>query len=119
MPSKDEHLEKAEGNEAFAPSIVHDTQTRIDWKLIVLFYAAVHYIEAYFAATLGIHLKSHVTRDSYVARDSNLKKIFSSYQHLKYFGYNARYEVFRFTVKDIQEATNYLADIKTKLRPLL
>ena len=119
MPSRDEHLEKAQGNETFAASITHDTQTRIDWTLIVLFYAAVHYVEAYFAATLGIHAKSHITRDSYVAKDSNLKKIFSSYQHLKYFGYNARYEVFGFTVRDVQEATGYLADIKTNLLPLL
>jgi hypothetical protein len=119
LPSRDEHLEKAQGNETFAASITHENQTRIDWTLIVLFYAAVHYVEAYLGVRLGLHARSHTMRDNYVAKDANLRKIYSSYQHLKYFGYNARYEVFRFTVIHIQEATNCLADIKTKLLPLL
>jgi hypothetical protein len=119
LPSRDEHLAKAQGNETFSATITPEDQTRIDWTLVVLFYAAVHYVEAYLAMQLGIHARSHTMRDNYVAKDANLRKIYSSYQHLKYFGYNARYEVFRFTVRDIQEATNCLADIKTKLLPLL
>ena len=119
MPSRDEHLEKAHGNEVFAASIVPENQTRIDWKLVVLFYAGLHYVEAYFASQFGIHSRSHTMRDSYVGKDANLKKVYSSYQHLKYFGYNARYEMFGFTIKDIQEATDCLEDLKTKLTPLL
>jgi hypothetical protein len=47
VPSKDEHIKKAEGNETFAASIQPDNQTQIDWTLVILFYAAVHYVEAY------------------------------------------------------------------------
>lgn len=67
-------------------------QTRIDWALVILFYAALHYVEAYLA-TVGQHQRSHTTRDNVVARDPNLKKIFSEYQDLKFYGNNARYEV--------------------------
>lgn len=119
MPSRDEHLEKARGNESFAATITHENQTKIGWILVVLFYAAVHYVEAYLAVQLGIHARSHTMRDSYVAKDANLRRIYSSYQHLKYFGYNARYEVFQFNVTDIQEANNCLADVKALLLPLL
>jgi hypothetical protein len=118
LPTKEEHIQKAEGNEAFAISIEQDNQTRIDWTLVILFYAAVHYVEAYLAKHLGMHLRSHTTRDTYVGRESNLKKIFSPYQHLKFYGYNARYELYGFTVKDTQAAVKDLAAIKTHLTPL-
>ena len=119
MPSRDEHLVKAEGNEQFAASLTHENQTKIDWALVVMFYSAVHYIEAYLAVQFGIHVRSHNTRDNSVARDSNLRTIYSSYQHLKYYGYNARYEVFGFSARDIQDATKDLADVKAKVVPHL
>ena len=119
MPTKDEHVHKAEGNETFASSIEPTNQTRIDWKLVILFYTAVHYVEAYLAKTMGTHLRSHTTRDNYITREANLKKIRVSYMHLKYFGYNARYEFDGFTVKDVQTAINYLAQVKSELIPLI
>jgi hypothetical protein len=119
LPSRDEHVQKAEGNESFASSIPQDNQSRIDWTLVVLFYAAVHYVEAYLAKSLGMHLRSHNTRDQYVGRESNLKKIFKSYAHLKFYGYNARYELYGFTAKDAADAAKDLEDIKTHLVPLL
>jgi hypothetical protein len=118
VPSKDEHVKKAKGNEAFADSIAPTSQASIDWKLVVLFYVAVHYVEAYLAKT-GIHLRSHTTRDGYVTKERNLKKIRILYGHLKYYGYNARYEMSTFTAKDVKEATEYLDKVKSELIPLI
>jgi len=119
LPSKDEHVSKAEGNEEFASSITPDSQPRIDWKLVVLFYAAVHYVEAYLARHLNQHVRSHTTRDKYLGREANLRKIFTSYGHLKFYGYNARYEVDGFTVKDVNDAIGYLNDVRSHIKPLL
>ena len=119
MPTKDEHVAKAKGNETFADSIEPTNQTRIDWKLVVLFYSAVHYVEAYLANSMGMHLRSHTTRDSYVSKESNLKKIRVSYGHLKYYGYNARYEIDQFTAQDVNDALAYLAQVKGTLQPLI
>jgi len=119
LPSRDEHVQKAKGNETFAASIRPENQTSIDWTLVVLFYAAVHYVEAYLAKHLAMHVRSHTTRDRYVGRESNLKKVFSAYGHLKFYGYNARYELDGFTVKDIQDAEKYLATVKAQIVPLL
>lgn len=119
VPNKDEHLEKAQGNEVFAASITPDNQTKTDWLLVVLFYAAVHYVEAYLARHLQVHLKSHTTRDSWVGRESNLKKIYTAYQHFKYYGYNARHEVSGFTVADTQDALGDLSKIKAHITPML
>ncbi|MGA9041805.1 MAG: hypothetical protein WB421_14835 [Terriglobales bacterium] len=112
-------MEKAEGNETFATTLPSDTQAAIDWTLVVLFYAAVHYVEAYLDKHWGVHVRSHTTRDKYFGKEANLRKIFSPYSHLKFYGYNARYEVSGFTAADTQDATKDLADIKKHLMPLL
>jgi hypothetical protein len=119
VPTRDEHVEKAEGNETFATTLPSDTQAAIDWTLVVLFYAAVHYVEAYLDKHWGVHVRSHTTRDKYFGKEANLRKIFSPYSHLKFYGYNARYEVSGFTAADTQDATKDLADIKKHLMPLL
>ena len=119
MPSKQDHLTKADGNAALAMSLPLDSQTRIDWALIMLFYAAMHYIEAYLA-TLNQHLRSHTTRDTVVGRGVNLKKIFTEYQDLKFYGYTARYEAYGFKAQDVtNEAAKHFATIKGSLQPLL
>jgi hypothetical protein len=119
VPSKQEHIVKAEGSEGVADSIQPTSQARIDWKLIITFYAAMHYVEAYLATAMNTHLRSHTTRDTWMVRESNLKKIATSYNHLKFFGYNARYEVTSFGPSDVTDAAGYLTQIKTALKPLL
>jgi len=119
VPSKQEHITKAEGNAALATSLPLDTQARIDWALIMLFYAAMHYIEAYLA-TLGQHLRSHTTRDAFVGRDPNLKTIYAEYRDLKFYGYTARYEVYAFQAEDVtNHAAKHFATIKANLQSLL
>ena len=119
MPSKDEHVTKANGSESLALSLVLDNQSRIDWALVILFYAAMHYVEAYLAKS-GVHLRSHTTRDNAMSRDSVLRKIFKEYADLKFYGYNARYEVFGFKATDVTDkAAKHYALIKGYLSPLL
>ena len=60
MPTQVEHTKKARENESFAISLGTATQASVNWKLVVLFYAAVHYVEAYLAK-LNQHLRSHTT----------------------------------------------------------
>jgi len=119
MPTTAEHVSKAVGNESFANAIDTSNPTNIDWKLTVLFYAAMHYVEAYLAKSMAIHLRSHTTRDGYVTKELNLKRIRNEYNHLKFFGYNARYEISGFTAKDVTSALAYFATIKAALTPLL
>jgi hypothetical protein len=119
LPSKQEHVAKAEGNARFASSLSLDDPARIDWALIATFYAAMHYVEAYLA-TQGLHVRSHTTRDGYVGRDAHLKKIYSQYQDLKYYGYNARYEMNPFQSSDVTHyATPDLETIRGHIVPLL
>ena len=78
----------------------------------------MHYVEAYLAAQ-NQHLRSHTTRDNAVGRDANLKKIFSEYQDLKFYGYNARYEPPLFTAKDVNHALPQFETVKQHISALL
>jgi hypothetical protein len=119
VPSKQDHIAKAEGNARFASSLTLDDPAKIDWALIATFYAAMHYVEAYLA-TMGQHVRSHTTRDGYIGRDANLKKIYNHYQDLKYYGYNARYEMTPFRASDVTgHATADLDAIRTHITPFL
>jgi hypothetical protein len=67
----------------------------------------------------GTHLRSHQNRDNIVGRDFNLKPIFKEYSDLKYFAYNARYEMMPFSPSDVKTvAIPALARIKSQLQPL-
>jgi hypothetical protein len=119
VPSKGEHVQKADGDANFALALPLTSQPNIDWALIALFYAAMHYIEAYMA-TKGQHLRSHETRDKMVARDSNLRKIFKEYADLKYYGYVARYEPYQFKATDVtSSAAPQFQTLKTHIASLL
>ncbi len=119
MPLKEEHIAKAEGNEGVADGIQPTSSARIEWKLIIMFYAAMHYVEAYLAKEANEHLRSHTTRDKWMVKEANLNKIADSYNHLKFYGYNARYEVSDFNAKDVSHAEDYLAHIRTEIKLLL
>lgn len=119
MPAKDIHIAKAVGNEVFVNSLTLDTQAKVDWALIATFYAALHYVEAYLALT-GQHITSHTTRDNVVGRDSVLKRIYTQYQDLKFFGFNARYQPPMFKAKQVSaEALPTLETIKATILPKL
>jgi hypothetical protein len=119
VPTKEQHVSKAEGNAKLALSLALDNQTRIDWALVILFYAAMHYVEAYLAKS-GVHLRSHETRDRAMSREFALRKIFKEYADLKYYGYNARYEFASFKATDVTDRASKRYDaIKAHLAPLL
>lgn len=119
MPTKEQHVTKADGCAALALSFPLDTQSRIDWALVILFYAALHYVEAYLAKS-NIHLRSHTTRDNAMSRDASLRRVFREYSDLKFYGYNARYEFSTFRATDVTDyALKHYAAIKAHLTPLL
>ena len=64
-------------------------------------------------------MRSHEARDNYVSREANLKKIRMEYNHLKYFGYNARYEPDQFTKAEVAIAVGYLNKLKQELQSLI
>jgi hypothetical protein len=88
MPSKDDHLAQAARNQAFFRSF--DTARFEDWAATVLFYAGLHYVDA-FLATVGIHPGKHDVRDGEMRSRGELRPIAKDYFFLKNSSRNARY----------------------------
>jgi hypothetical protein len=119
VPRKEEHLAKAQYDERFAASLDVKTTPFADWIVTALFYAALHYVEAYFA-TLKRHSGDHRARDSAVWRDPQTHPIYVDYCELKNFSINARYFMQQFNQAEIVlKVQPCLISIKGRLLPLL
>jgi hypothetical protein len=118
MPRLQQHLQKAAHNEAFVASLDLTTTPYLDWAVTGLFYAALHYVEAFFA-TKGIHSVDHRARDSDIRRSPELKTLFVPYNELKNHSINARYMTTRFTAADIVNLRPELDAIKQHISTLL
>jgi hypothetical protein len=123
LPNRNEHVEKAHGNEEFAGSLVPADPTKIhpvdaDWAIVAYFYAALHYVEAYFA-TQGADNFDHETRDDSIRNDAQIKQIFRPYSKLKSYGHNARYYIQTFNETDVNYARSHLDAIKAHLTTLI
>ena len=116
MPTKSEHREKASQNEFFVSSLGNPFW---DWAVVGVFYAALHYVEAYLA-TKNIHSGSHPLRDSHVQRDPSLRAIYAKYRELKDESRDARYDAaVIFSQADVKRLQANLDTIKNLINPLL
>lgn len=89
MPPAASHLEQARHNANFYATI--DKAVCADWAITVLFYTALHYVDALLAQQ-GVHPTSHAGRNRALERIAELRPIYADYESLKNASYNARYE---------------------------
>jgi hypothetical protein len=118
MPTKDEHLYKANGNAKFADAIIPVGPIIIGWALTVLFYSALHYIEAY-NAKFNKHFTSHHDRNDDLRNHPVLDPIYDDYMDLKNYSSNARYGTQRYGKTELQEAKDSLIVIREFISKLL
>ena len=125
MPEVGEHLAQARHNEEVVLYLGRVSPDYVDWQMTVLFYAALHYVDAYFAAgQLGgatvsllprnLHPRNHAERDQLVSR--HLPAVQRAYRLLKDHSIDARYQIGGFTPRDIIDARDMdLADIRREV----
>ena len=80
MPTFEQHIGKAHHNEEFVARIKSDPNF-LDWAVTGYFYAAVHYIESYFAKFLGRHSTDHGER---------LTTVCTSSARMRHFGFQVK-----------------------------
>lgn len=118
MPDTGVHLNQAEHNERFFGSF--DRTTYSDWAITVLFYAALHYVDAFLAHAGIPYPGAHRTRDGLVNSVTQLRTISSEYLRLKNRSSSARYYASRFTAREIERCRHTdLENIKRHIRRLL
>jgi hypothetical protein len=116
VPSRLEHLAKAESNQVLAVALLRDRQ--LDWSVTVLFYAALHLVEATLAPQT--HSANHRDRFDNVKYDPRLSPIHDDDRYLYDLSLRSRYDCRVFTAPFVQAlyATRYVP-IKRHLQPLL
>ncbi len=95
-----QYLQKAAHNLAFAQYIRVNKSDCLDWAATCLFYAAVHYVNAYLVKSKQPIPRRHTNRDpsnpgrtNIVQQDPHLCKIYRPYRHLDDESRDARYEL--------------------------
>lgn len=121
MPLTPEHLAKSSAVETLALSMDVSKPGAIDWAITMLFYSALHQVEAYFAKQ-KIHHGGHggtSGRDSSIENDPYTNGISQTYQRMKTASINARYNVMTYTPAKITAMKKDLDTIKAHIAPLL
>jgi pantothenate synthetase len=110
-----EHVGKARENEGFARSLDATILCSLEWAVTVNFYAALHYVQAYFAAQ-KISFKQHTNRATAIARDARLKTVYQDYREMQDASEAARYEVNGIKLDDLAHAEACLVRVKTAIQ---
>jgi hypothetical protein len=118
MPSKGEHIAKADNNRKFAADLGAASPTRIGWALTALFYAALHYVEAY-NAQFNTHFKKHDQMNRDIERNPVLNPIWEDYRDLSEFSWNARYNYVNYGKAELEEAQQCLESVRTLVSGLV
>ena len=118
MPSKDEHLLKAEGNRRFAYALRPANPVVSGWAITVLFYSALHYVEAY-NAKYNCHFGTHDDLKRDISRNPQLSAIYDDYSDLLNFSWNARYRSVVYGEAELNEAKEYHEAVQKHISNLL
>jgi hypothetical protein len=103
MATATEHERKARHDEQFALQFDLNTTPYRDWVVTALFYAALHYVDAYLAKRWNQHPPKHRTRDSTIGKEVELRKIYNEYALLKNDSINARYLSYSFGADEVRK----------------
>ena len=88
-----------------------------DWQVTILFYAALHYVDALLDDIAGIHPKTHTSRNTLV---TNRTAIAPNYMRLYNRSLDARYNLVMFTQKEVDRIiVEDFGPIRENMRALL
>ena len=126
-PRTRDHLDKAARNRRIAIALLDPATTLgvqpppLDWAVVALFYAAVHYVNAYLWQTRGFASADHRGRQRAVLTAPELRSTAASYLRLRGLADAARYHPrFRPSRSDVEEALrNDLRAVERTIRALL
>lgn len=104
MPSFAKHQNQARRNERFFRALDKTVSIDREWIVTAAFYAALHWLEAYFDNQYTLHFSAHTTRNNAVMRIG--LPIATDYLELYRASYNARYLMYRFSQREVDELIN-------------
>jgi len=116
MPREDQHDQKARQNEIFAESIVErGNDTKEGWAVVVAFYSALHYIQAYLVRFGAGDSDNHHKRFEEIKGDPKLQPILAQYKYLYTLGHTSRYKCHALPNNPYAIAKSHLETIKKQV----
>jgi hypothetical protein len=116
LPTAKQHLGQATRNEKLAATL-SKTEYR-EWTVTVIFYSAVHYIEAFLAGH-GHHCDDHAERNERIAEIPQLRTIRKEYDTLRTLSRQARYHALPIEPDDVNVAQQKLETIRSHIMYML
>lgn len=113
MPVSAEHISKAERNEKFAETV--SKTAYIEWAVTMLFYSALHYVDAILAAS-AVHPETHTQRGDAIGTNPTLQAVRAEYRILETLSKNARYRAMKIEPSDLDEAQRNFGVLRAHLR---
>jgi hypothetical protein len=104
MPTKEQHLQQAQHNEAFLATFNVETSPFLDWAVSAVFYAGLHYLRSLMAKHGYSNISRYADMDRAFERLAVLKRnpgINDAYRQLKDDSRAARYDMWRPTETDV------------------
>ena len=114
-----QHLAKSRNNENFAAALHTATTAGREWAVTALFYAALHCLQAYFAARTDRIPITHGHRSSAIQRDAAISGAYDEYRELSDLSRSARYDCEVIQPGHVRFAQEWLASIKAIVAPHL
>ena len=108
------HLLQAERSEAFLKLLPEDQPYR-EWVIVVLFYCALHYVEAFLVTKNGDY-RNHDFRRNEMKRHAETSAILVAYHQLQKAADEARYEGTEFRQADIDGYQPLFEQVKSAMR---
>jgi hypothetical protein len=114
VATEQQHLDRARSNESFAKTL--SPLSHADWKIIICFYAALHYVEAVVVRS-GHRSSDHGTRATYLRQIPALRPVSTDYFTLSNWAWKARYDptIDLSAQKNVQDICDLLEAIRKGL----
>lgn len=96
MPSRANHLAQADRNERLSQAISETDpipEGATDWVITLLFYSALHLVDAFLDQSRSIHPSSHRNREWYLSTILQFRPIVRNYMNLYERSLDARYRL--------------------------
>jgi hypothetical protein len=117
--TKEEHLRKAQEILTFRDTLDLNKPGAIGWSITMLFYAGLHYVEAYLVATKGFGCKHHFSRATVIQTDPRIRPICDDYNMLETLSREARYDVSSFNLGDLRYAEGCFENVKKAIQAII
>jgi len=98
------HQNQAQRNERFFRALDKTASIEREWIVTAAFYAALHWVEAYFDNQYALHFSEHTARNNAVVRIG--LPIATDYLEMHRASHNARYLMYRFSQREVDELIN-------------